>query len=540
MKKFSLAFVIVLLFSILLLAGCKNDETGNGEKKNNEDGVVQLTALITKHPLTKDVSKMEWLEEAEERAGVEIKWEEVSADWDQKKGALLAGGDVPDLIIGPNAITDADFAKFTGLFQDMSELIDEYAPNVKSMFEQEPQTEALATQPGGEIFGLPKYQRFWPETSTMQFINKDWLDNLDLEIPENWDELFDVLMAFKEQDANGNGDPDDEIPMDFAPVGTDGFGFFHPTALLGGTGMTITGGGGQGYFLEDGEVKNFFVDDRYKELVKFLNKLYENDLINNEVFTQDYSKYQSLARGDGDEAKIGYTFGWESTDRFGIHIADQYVTFDPMKMSEDYTENVSWTYDFNDLNFGNNMIQMSANTENKEAAMKFINELYDPEVSLQVLFGSIGPNIQENDDGSYKILPPEDEEMDPGTWKWTSTWADNGPMFIDESLEVELGKDMQDVDEQQKPFKAIFDDLDVLNEAFPGMFLKYNDEDNNTMSLINTDFMNIAMSKFGDWITEGGIDSEWDSYVEEIEKIGLSTNLDIIQRYYDEYKAEVE
>src|SRR5690625_3766958 len=203
MKKFSLAFVIVLLFSILLLAGCKNDETGNGEKKNNEDGVVQLTALITKHPLTKDVSKMEWLEEAEERAGVEIKWEEVSADWDQKKGALLAGGDVPDLIIGPNAITDADFAKFTGLFQDMSELIDEYAPNVKSMFEQEPQTEALATQPGGEIFGLPKYQRFWPETSTMQFINKDWLDNLDLEIPENWDELFDVLMAFKEQDANG-------------------------------------------------------------------------------------------------------------------------------------------------------------------------------------------------------------------------------------------------------------------------------------------------------------------------------------------------
>ena len=42
----------------------------------------------------------------------------MTADWDQKKGALLAGGDVPDLIIGPNAITDADFAQFPGLFQD--------------------------------------------------------------------------------------------------------------------------------------------------------------------------------------------------------------------------------------------------------------------------------------------------------------------------------------------------------------------------------------------------------------------------------------
>lgn len=534
-KKNTLSFMVVLLFSFFLF-GCNDDSVD----KAGEDDVVQLTALITKHPLTKELSKMAWLQEAEKRAGVSIKWEEVTADWDQKKGTLLAGGDIPDLIVGPNAITDADFAKFTGLFQDMSELIDEHAPNVKEMFEKVPLTNVLATQSGGEIYGLPKYQRFWPETATMQFINKQWLDNLGLEIPTTWDELFDVLLAFKEEDANGNGDPNDEIPMDFAPVGTGGFGFFQPSALLGNTGMTITGGGGQGYFLEDGEVKNFFVDDRYKELVKFLNKLYKNGLINNEVFTQDYTKYQSLARGDGDTAKVGYTFGWELTDRFGLEIADQYVSFDPMKMSDDYTGDVSWTYDYNDLNFGVNMIQMSSQTKNKEAAMKFINELYDPEVSLQVLFGSIGPNIQKKENGSYKILPPEDEEMDPGTWKWTSTWADNGAFYIDESLEVELGEDMKSVGEQQKPFTKVFENLDVLNNAFPGMFLKYSDEDNNTMSLINTDFMNIAMSSFADWITQGGIDSEWDSYVEEIERIGLATNLKIIQKYYDEYKSELE
>lgn len=535
MKKNTLSFMVVLLFSFFLF-GCNDDSVD----KAGEDDVVQLTALITKHPLTKELSKIAWLQEAEKRAGVSIKWEEVTADWDQKKGTLLAGGDIPDLIVGPNAITDADFAKFTGLFQDMSELIDEHAPNVKEMFEKVPLTNVLATQSGGEIYGLPKYQRFWPETATMQFINKQWLDNLGLEIPTTWDELFDVLLAFKEEDANGNGDPNDEIPMDFAPVGTGGFGFFQPSALLGNTGMTITGGGGQGYFLEDGEVKNFFVDDRYKELVKFLNKLYKNGLINNEVFTQDYTKYQSLARGDGDTAKVGYTFGWELTDRFGLEIADQYVSFDPMKMSDDYTGDVSWTYDYNDLNFGVNMIQMSSQTKNKEAAMKFINELYDPEVSLQVLFGSIGPNIQKKENGSYKILPPEDEEMDPGTWKWTSTWADNGAFYIDESLEVELGEDMKSVGEQQKPFTKVFENLDVLNNAFPGMFLKYSDEDNNTMSLINTDFMNIAMSSFADWITQGGIDSEWDSYVEEIERIGLATNLKIIQKYYDEYKSELE
>ncbi|MGN8645879.1 extracellular solute-binding protein [Gracilibacillus sp. HCP3S3_G5_1] len=536
MKSKVLLFITICL--TVLLAACSNDETSS-EPEETEDGKVVLTGLITKHPLTKELENMEWLAEVEERAGVEIKWEEVTADWDQKKGAMLAGGDIPDIIIGPNAITDADFAQFPGLFENLAPLIEEHGPNIQAMFEEQPQTEILSTQTDGEIYGLSKYQQFWPETATMQFINKQWLDNLGLDVPTNWEELFDVLMVFKEEDANGNGDPNDEIPMDFAPVGEGGFGYFHPTVLLGGLGMTVTGGGGQGYFLEDGEVKNFFIDERYKEFVTFLNKLYENGLINDEAFTQDYSQYQALARGEGDTAKIGYTFGWERTDRFGLGVADQYVSFDPMKASADYDGEVSWSYDYNELNFGVNFVQMSSMTSNKEAAMKFINELYDPEVSLQILFGSIGPNIEKTGDNSYKILEPEDEEMDPGTWKWTSTWADNGPMFISDELDVELPVDMQAVDEQQAPYNAVFESLDRENDVFPGMMLKYSEEDHNQMTLVNTDFMNIAMSKFGEWITTGGIENEWDSYVQQVEQIGLPSNIEIIQRYYDDYKEQL-
>ncbi|WP_163580386.1 extracellular solute-binding protein [Gracilibacillus saliphilus] len=536
MKNKIILFITICL--MLILAACSNDETSN-EPEETEDGKVVLTGLITKHPLTKDLEDMEWLAEVEERAGVEIKWEEVTADWDQKKGAMLAGGDIPDIIVGPNAITDADFAQFPGLFEDLKPLIEEHGPNIQAMFDEHPETELLSTQTDGEIYGLSKYQQFWPETATMQFINQQWLDNLGLDIPTNWDELFDVLMAFKEEDANGNGDPNDEIPMDFAPVAETGFGYFHPTVLLGSMGMTVTGGGGQGYFLEDGEVKNFFVDERYKTFVSFLNKLYENGLINDEAFTQDYSQYQALARGEGEDAKIGYTFGWEKTDRFGLGVADQYETFDPMKVSADYDGEVSWSYDYNELNFGVNFIQMSSATSNKEAAMKFINELYDPEVSLQVLFGSIGPNIEKTGDNSYKILEPQDEEMDPGTWKWTSTWADNGPMFISDQLDVELPVDMQAVDEQQAPFNDVFESLDRQNDVFPGMMLKYSEEDHNQMTLVNTDFMNIAISKFGEWITSGGIEDEWDSYVQQVEQMGLPSNIEIIQGYYDDYNEQL-
>ncbi|MDX8045105.1 extracellular solute-binding protein [Gracilibacillus sp. S3-1-1] len=535
-KKNVLLLITVCL--TVLLAACSDDDASS-EQQVTEDGKVALTALITKHPLTKDLKDMEWLQEVEERAGVEITWEEVTADWDQKKGAMLAGGDIPDLIIGPNAITDADFAQFPGLFENLAPLIEEHGPNIQAMFEEQPQTEVLSTQTDGEIYGLSKYQQFWPETSTMQFINKQWLDNLGLDVPTNWDELFDVLVAFKEEDANGSGDPNDEIPMDFAPIGEGGFGYFHPTVLLGSLGMTITGGGGQGYFLEGGEVRNFFVDERYKEFVSFLHKLYENGLINEEAFTQDYSQYQALARGEGDVATVGYTFGWERTDRFGLGVADQYVSFDPMKASSDYDGEVTWSYDYNELNFGVNFVQMSSATSNKEAAMKFINELYDPEVSLQVLFGSLGPNIEKNGDNSYTILEPEDEEMDPGTWKWTSTWADSGPMFISDQLDVELPADMQAVDEQQAPYNDVFETLDRENDVFPAMMLKYSEEDHNQMTLVNTDFMNIAISKFGEWVTTGGIENEWDSYVEQVEQMGLPSNIEIIQRYYDDYKEQL-
>lgn len=223
-----------------------------------------------------------------------------------EKGALLAGGDIPDILIGPNVITDADFAQFTGLFQDLTELISTGGTNIQQMFTEKPETKLIATQLDGKIYGLPKYQRFWPDTVSRQYINKQWLDNLGLKEPTNWDELYNVLLAFKEKDANGDGDVNDEIPMDFAPVGTTGFGYFQPQILLGSLGITLTDSSGQGYFTEGGQIKNYFVDDRYKQFVEFMNKCWQAGLINPEAFTQDYSKFQSVARGSGTKRRSAF------------------------------------------------------------------------------------------------------------------------------------------------------------------------------------------------------------------------------------------
>jgi putative aldouronate transport system substrate-binding protein len=297
----------------MLLAAC----SGGGDPAG--DNTVSI--LVIKHALTKPMSEMGWVSQLEQKAGVTIEWEEVSADWDQKKSTILAAGDVPDLVIGADAISDSDLATFNGLFEDLADDMDAL-PNVKELLASVDGAQAVATQADGAVYSLPTFKRFWPRAITHQYINQRWLDALGLATPTTWDELYDVLVAFKERDPNGNGQAD-EIPWDWAPVGTTGFGYFSPTMLLGSVGLPISGGGGAGYFAEDGVVGNFLVDERYAEVIAFLHRAYAAGLISQDVMTQDYSAYQSVARGSGDTARVGFSWGWTASDRFGPGVYQQ-------------------------------------------------------------------------------------------------------------------------------------------------------------------------------------------------------------------------
>ena len=68
---------------------------------------------------------------------------------------------------------------------------------------------------------------------------------------------------------------------------------------------------GSGYYVDNGVAGNFFVSDAYKQLIIFLNKCYTEGLINPDVFTQDYTSFQNLARS----GVVGFTFGYDILDR---------------------------------------------------------------------------------------------------------------------------------------------------------------------------------------------------------------------------------
>lgn len=543
-----LALILAGCMGICCLAGCGNS-TGNGGKTSaNADTAVQgressdtekvkLTALISKHSLTKDVNEMEWLNLLEEENGVDVEWQQITADWDQKKSVMFAGGDIPDILV--KATVTTDFATYNGLFENLAPYIDSgEMPNVAKMFEDHPELRVLSTDENGAIYGIPNYRSLWPRTNRVLYINKTWLDNLGLQVPTTMDELEEVLIAFKNEDPNGNGDTKDEIPLDFS-------GF--PTFMLGCFGVPMMNES-DGYFVEDGKVKNYRVDERYKTFMIWLQKLYGEGLINEEVITQDYSKFQSLARGEGSTAKVGVTLGWESGDRFGTGVADQYLPLPALKPHADSDENeVYWGYysDNNSVNAAT--VALSANCKNKAEAMKFIDAFYAEDMGIQVLFGGmndVDKCLQDNGDGTYTVLPPADSSIDAGTWKWTNSFADYSPYYIPDDMKDKLtmGEDMQRVLEERIPLEATLDMMEKKCETYPAKFITYTTDENSDLAMTQANINNIVDQTYSAWLTDSSrnIEEEWDAYVQSVYDIGLTQNLEIRQTAYERYLTSMK
>ena len=523
--------VLALVLALVLVLGLAT--VSFAEEK------VQLTALFIAHPLTKSVEEMQWLKEIADDAGVEVSWEQIYTDWDQTKTTRFASGDIPDILI--NATNDSDYTTYAGLFAELTDLVEQYAPNVKAMFEEEPDTMSLAKNLDGNIYALPKFQGKWPDCNGVMFINQNWLDALGLEKPTTLSELKNVLIAFRDNDCNGNGDATDEVPLDF----NGWFGSAYSiNNLIGSWGIQLVNWAYDGYFAEDGTVKNYAVDERYKAMMKYFADLYAEGLINENAITNDYSMFQSLSRGDGDgNALVGCVFGWEETDKFGPVLYDQYVPVGPFTddIDELATSEPRWTYDFSGLNMGANRICMSAacasDPVKAEAAMKFMDEFYRPDVSVQVLFGGITDGcVSVVGDNHFKVEDPLDPNTDSGTWKWTSTFADNGPMYIRRATQIDMAQDMTYALNEREQYKEAIARVNFDTEYYPQMFMRYTEEDQNTLAVTQAAITSVTDSYWGLWLTgEADIDDTWDDYVAEVEAAGLAENLAIRQAAYDAY-----
>ena len=74
--------------------------------------------------------------------------------------------------------------------------------------------------------------------------------------------------------------------------------------------------------------------------------------------------------------------------------------------------------------------------------------------------------------------------------------------------------------------------------VYPNVFMSI--EDTNKVSQYDTDIKKYAEQKKADWILNGGIEKEWDSYLKKMEQYGLSDYLSIKQKYFDQYQESLK
>ena len=203
-----------------------------------------------------------------------------------KISTMFASGDMTDIILtgvgNANRYDKASEAMFgtQGLILPLEQYLDTVSVGYKAAFEKMDGMREYITTPDGHIYSLPNVDGSLHVQYNMKlWLNNQWLENLNLQVPTTTQEFYEVMKAFKEQDANGNGDPNDEIPLSTVSSGAgtqvDGF-LMAPFQLTPETNKL---------YVDNGTVKYAPVQDGYREGLKYLNTLYSEGLLNPESFT---------------------------------------------------------------------------------------------------------------------------------------------------------------------------------------------------------------------------------------------------------------
>ena len=532
--KRTAALLMAAGLSLSMLAGCG---TPGQDSTSASPGAEQNATEDAAKGYTYKIATVRWndtwptdfltdgvMGDLAKEADIDIEWQiYYSNDFGEQKALLFASDDLPDAFFGSCGLGDSDIVQNKEKLLELTDLINEETmPNLMKIFEEDPTMRMACTDRNEQIYSLPKKIPFRPKLNSQNYINKEWLDNLNLEMPTNYDELKEVLIAFKEQDADGDGDPNNEIPISAYKPG-------YGSVLLDSFDLIERG---DEHMSLDANNKVVFVptQDHYKEAVKYLRELWKLGVMDEEYFTQEGSMYTAKLQKEGG-SQIGIFSGWTADPWAGPN-TKQFVQM-PTLESPWGTKNAQ---SIASTEYSDKELILNINCPNPEKVLRWADLFYDDLVSLQTFYGSISTGqIKDNGDGTYELLTPKDNTLDTSAW-WYSP-RDFGPKYMRKEFEekVTLPTDQGDgLKLAEDALNAQYADNPNLLHAWPGT-IKFTDDEINERTALNVDINSYVEAQWAHWITEGGVEEEWDDYLQQLDAMGLQRLIEIDQGAYDAY-----
>ena len=524
-RKLSL-LLSALIFS-LTFSGCGNDgklqtnnkptgELGDGYPLKSEETLsywCMLDGSVSAN--TDNLANTEFAKGLEERTGVKLEYVHPTSSALEQFNLMLASGELPDIIDFPwhRFAGGAQKAIDEGHILPLNDIIEKDAPNMKAYIERQPEVAKLLRTYGGSYFCFPSADSVGTSFVTAgPVMRKDWLDELELPVPETIDEWTVTLRAFKEKKGA-------EYPLSFAN--------FHNFLSWG----LFTGAYGvpKSFYLDNDAVKYGSIEPAFKDFITQMNSWYQEGLLDPNVSNVD-TKIQDAYILQG---KTGATAGsvGSGIGKWLDAMKNKETTFDligvpyPVLNKGDHPKFSQMNWSFSGLGAA-----ITTKCKNVELAARFLDYGYSDEGMMYYNFGTEGKTYQmENGYPKYTdeiMSNPQGLSVQQALGQYTRA-SYGGPFLGDQRYFEQYGGKPQ----QQSAYKK-WSDTDAPENCLPSA-LNINPEKSSDVAKKMNEITTYENSMMVKMIMGLEPIEKFDEYVAQIQELGIDEVLTVYQDAYD-------
>ena len=486
-----------------------------------------------------------------EKTNIKLNYEEIpDTEWDTKVNLLIASDELPDAFIY-GSFSAAELADYgaQGVFLPMNDIIAEHGYYINQVFDQQEALPGAYTALDGNIYTLPSVNECYHCYYSMRaWINQQWLTNLGLEYPNTVDEFVNVLRAFNEQDANGNGDPNDEIP--FSGNASSWNGTIYPFLLnsflhYDTSNLSVK---------EDGTVIFTPIQPEFKEGLQWIASLIDEGLIEKEALTQTAEQLKTKGSGVDSALLGGFTAAvwWDGVgadDGEGSRCRE-YCGLSPLE-GPNGVRISPWSG--TGFYMGNCVITTAC--EDPVPLFKMFDYMLSEEGTLRSQIGELDVDYVMPDEGAlgingkpalYKLLP---NATTGGTAGDESTTAMANVFPANRTNDFRLGE-MANYDDPETQW---LQEPRLYNESAK-YFAPYADEHMMYPGAVNltaeeSEKINFMKTQINDYVKENivlflagekSFDADWDSFIAEFDNLKLDEYMELRQMAYTRQYGSAE
>ncbi len=386
MKKRIISLLLIMIMVLGIFTGC-------GKKTSGGDGKLTVGVPQDMTVLDYDTNALTvWLEE---QSGLDIEfvyYAGVAANYKQQLTlSASTNEELPDVLLGFNGFTHYEVNQFgeDGYFIDLSELIEEHAPNYKKAIaglSEEKQKyikeKAVNTVDGKSIYAMPSLEMEYADNlQSMVYINQEWLDKFGLQKPTTVAEFEAVCDAFANKDPNGNGQKDEIaiLGSEFVPWLMNAYVEYPNSA----------------YNVDaNGKVWDPLETEEFRQGMAWITSLVKKGYFSELGFTLARNDYKNMVSETDGTAKVGMFVGHHETNILSGYddVMKKFTALGPLA---DVTGKGGYTIvRETEPTWG---AAITADCEDPVAAMKFLDIFYTDEAVTRQRWGEKGVDWEEKE-----------------------------------------------------------------------------------------------------------------------------------------------